>query len=102
MNKIYIPSKTRDLHGGTQEIYRFPNHYGASVVCHEHSYGGKEGFKELAVVEFMTNSEEFSLTYDTPITNAVLGWLGDEEVTTLLAKIEKLPLPEKYLLTQAE
>ena len=71
---------------GSQRIYRFSNGYGASVVRHEHSYGGGQGLFELAVLD--SNDE---LCYDTPITNDVIGWLTHEQVDELLDKISKLP-----------
>ena len=63
----------------------FENGYGASVVRHEYSYGGKDGLYELAVL-----SNEGELTYDTPITNDVLGYLTDKDVTEVLIKIQQL------------
>ena len=76
---------------GTQRIYRFPNGYGASVVRHERSYGGRQGLFELAVLD---SSDE--LCYDTPITtnSSVIGWLKPEQVDTLLDDISKLPPAE--------
>ena len=71
---------------GSQRIYRFANGYGASVVRHEHSYGGRQGLFELDVLD--SNDE---LCYDTPITNDVIGWLTHEQVDELLDKISKLP-----------
>ena len=71
---------------GSQRIYRFPNGYGASVVRHEHSYGGRQGLFELAVLD--SNDE---LCYDTPITSDVIGWLTSKQVDELLDKISKLP-----------
>ena len=42
----------RPMRDGTQVVYKFENGYGASVVCHEFSYGGDQGLKELAVLTF--------------------------------------------------
>ena len=75
--------------GGIQQIYKFPNGYGASVVCHPFSYGGDEGKWELAVVTF--SGDDWRLTYKTPITDDVLGYLSDEEVQQTLDAIEALP-----------
>ena len=61
---------------GKQARIRFDNGYGASVVSHNFSYGGSEGLYELAVL-----GKDGDLTYDTPVTNDVLGWLTDKEVT---------------------
>lgn len=78
--------------GGTQRLYRFANGYGASVVQFLHSYGGIEGLWELAVVEFSGEAiTRFRLTYDTPITDDVLGRLTDDDVDRLLGEIEALP-----------
>ena len=63
----------------------FDNGYGASVVRHEYSYGGKDGLYELAVLD--KNGE---LTYDTPITDDVIGYLTTQEVTDILENIQKL------------
>ena len=37
-------------HNGINTQVFFPNGYGASVVSHQYSYGGKEGLYELAVI----------------------------------------------------
>jgi hypothetical protein len=63
----------------------FENGYGASVVCHTMSYGGKLGLYELAVLDKQGN-----LTYDTPITSDVIGYLTPKEVTNYLIKIQEL------------
>jgi len=83
----YTPAETNympDPWNGTQKIYTFDNGYGASVVCHDGSYGGKSGMWELAVLH------DGDLCYDTPITNDVIGWLDENAVEELLAKIEAL------------
>ena len=80
----------RPMHDGTQVVYKFENGYGASVVCHEFSYGGDQGLKELAVLTFPDDDERYELCYSTEITNDVLGYLSDEDVADLLVKIEAL------------
>ena len=69
---------------GVQQIYKFPNGYGASVVKHQFSYGGKSDLWELAVLK----GED--LCYTTPLTSDVLGWLTDEDVQRGLKEIAKL------------
>ena len=69
---------------GVQQIYKFPNGYGASVVKHKMSYGGKDDLWELAVIK----GED--LCYTTPLTSDVLGWLTDEDVQRALKEIAKL------------
>jgi hypothetical protein len=63
----------------------FENGYGVSVVCHSSSYGGKSGLYELAVLDV-----DGELTYDTPVTGDVIGYLTPEEVTKTMALVQKL------------
>lgn len=74
--------------GGVQKRYRFKNGYGASVVRTPFSYGGAEGLWELAVIQY--NEDKILLTYDTPITDDVIGYLTDDDVDKLLSQIEAL------------
>lgn len=84
MNMLYEKS----MNNGVQKVYKFENGYGASVVRHDYSYGGRVGKWEIAVLEF--EGDDWNLTYDTPITNDVLGHLSDEEVETTLEEIKNL------------
>jgi hypothetical protein len=76
--------KKQYIHGGTQDLYEFPNGYGASVISHNYSYGGKDGLFELAV---LLNDE---IKYDTPITDDVIGYLAEEDLEEILLKIMEL------------
>jgi hypothetical protein len=76
--------KHRELNGVVARI-TFDNGYGASVVKHEYSYGGKDGLYELAVLD-----KDGELTYETPITNDVIGYLREIDVTDVMEKIQKL------------
>lgn len=71
--------------GGVQAIITFDNGYGASVVRSEYTYGGRDGLYELAVF-----GKDGHITYDTPITNDVLGYLKEEEVTKIMQQIQML------------
>lgn len=71
--------------GGTQRIYRFPNGYRASVVRNDMSYGGSSGLYELAVLD------SGGITYSTPITDDVIGYLTPLDVRSILRDIEALP-----------
>ena len=64
---------------------QFDNGFGASVVKTPHTYGGDKGLYELAVLD-----SNGSLTYATPITDDVIGYLRPEDVTDVLAKIQQL------------
>jgi hypothetical protein len=68
------------VYNGYQLIFMFSNGYGASVVEHDYSKG-----LEIAVLD--SNNK---ITYDTPITDDVLGYLTDEEANTILERISKL------------
>jgi hypothetical protein len=71
----------------------FENGYGASVIGSEHSYGGSRGLYELAqdTIVFLTILDnDGKLTYDTPITEDVFGYLSPKEVTNYLIKIQDL------------
>ena len=72
-----------------QSHFFFDNGYGVSVVRGPFSYGGPEGKFELAVLRGDKNNHE--ITYDTPITDDVEGYLSKSQVTALLEEIEKLP-----------
>ena len=78
---LFKPKKEYKMKGGIQKIYQFDNGYGASVIRHEHSYGFEQGLWELGV---LIGSE---LTYDTEITNDVIGHLTEEEVQKYLMEI---------------
>lgn len=78
-------TKTNRIHDGFQKLYFFPNGYGASYVKHSFSYGD-----EIAVIK-KTEKNGFTICYDTPITNDVLGYLTEEEVKETLIAIMNLP-----------
>lgn len=68
--------------------FRFENNYGASVIKHFGSYGYEDDLFELAVL-FFDKDDNWNLTYNTPITSDVLGWLTNEEVLEELEEIKK-------------
>lgn len=76
--------------GNEQRIFRFDNGYGASVVRGPYTYGGDQGLFELAVLEFEA-PEKWHLTYETPITEDVIGRLSEPEVQATLEQIAALP-----------
>ena len=59
--------ETKEYANGVQVVHEFPNGYGASVIRHDFSYGGKDGLWEMAVLK------EGDLCYNTHITNDVIG-----------------------------
>jgi hypothetical protein len=66
----------------------FENGYGASVVRGQYTYGGSQGLYELAVVK--GTAEDSELCYDTPITEDILGYLTEDDVTEALRQIQEL------------
>lgn len=76
---------TNDFRAGIQATINFENGYGASIVRHCFSYGHKDGLYELAVLD-----EEGRLTFNTPVTDDVLGWLTEDDVTAALITIQNL------------
>lgn len=77
--------------GGNQQVaLRFPNQYGVSIVRGPHTYGGREGLFELAVLAF--DGANYELVYDTPITDDVLGWLTPDELAPIARRVAALPV----------
>ena len=63
---------------------KFDNGYEISVVKSPYTYGGDKGLYELAVFK------DGEITYATPITDDVIGYLRPEDVTDVMAKIQQL------------
>ena len=70
---------------GVRSRMMFENGYGVSVVSHTYSYGGKDGLFEVAVL-----GKDGDLTYDTPVTNDVVGYLNPDEVTDIMEQVQNL------------
>lgn len=71
---------------GYKKTYSFGNNYGASVVCNDFSYGGKNGLFEVAVLDLAGE-----IVYDTPVTGDVIGYLDFAGVADVLRQIQNLP-----------
>lgn len=79
------------LYGGIHYIFRFENGYGASVIKHGGSYGRELDLWELAVIKYTGEGDrDWNLTYETEITDDVIGHLTDDEVKDLLKRIKEL------------
>ena len=74
---------------GVHYVFRFANDYGASVIKFTGSYGYRKDQWELGVIIFDEDGH-YGLTYDTPVTDDVLGYLTDEVVRNLLEEIKEL------------
>lgn len=69
---------------GTHAIINFNNGYGVSVVCGEWFYSNGVDTYELAI---LYNGR---ITYDTGITDDVMGYLSSYEVTDIMKKVQEL------------
>ena len=78
---------------GKRARMMFDNRYGVSVIQTIMSYGGKEGLYELAVLDYVKGGP----IYYTSVTDDVLGWLTEDEVTKYMAKVQEL---KKLFLTR--
>ena len=65
--------------------FQFDNGYGASVIKHDYSYGHANDLFELAVLD-----EDGNITYETYITEDVIGWLDNDEVLDYLNQIQNI------------
>ena len=81
-------TNTKEVLDGIQYIFEFENNYGASVVKFAGTYGYANDLWELGVLYF--DDDGYCLTYDTPITNDVIGYLTDEGVCAVLKNIKSL------------
>ena len=75
--------------GGIMSRIYFDNGYGASIIQSQFSYGGKIGLYELAVLD-----EDGDVCYTTPITDNVIGYLREEDVSEVMIRIQNLPTIE--------
>lgn len=97
-NPLFRNSTTiNSAYDGIQRIYHFNNGYGASVICHSGSYGGREGLYELAAINWPEPIVEhdyshFRIAHVPEIikTDTVVGWLTESDVEALLEKIKAL------------
>jgi hypothetical protein len=86
--RTYLIEET-DEHGKIQKVYEFENGFGASVIKGPHTYGGPEGLWEIGVIIFKEGGQ-WNLTYNTSVTDDVLGHLDDDEVNQYLNEIKEL------------
>jgi hypothetical protein len=70
---------------GVRSRMMFENGFGISVISHTGSYGGRDGLFEIAVLD-----EDGDLTYNTSVTNDVIGYLNPDEVTEIMEQVQSL------------
>lgn len=69
---------------GMRATADFDNGYGVSVVCGDLFYSNGMDTYELAV------TKDGYICYDTPITNDVIGYLSEDEVTEVMKRVQEL------------
>ena len=74
------------IFNGIQFKYYFKNGYAASVVCHQHSYGGEYGEFEVALMDHLDN-----LVYNKSFPD-VIGYLSFAQVEEQLNLISELDI----------
>lgn len=74
----------------TQALMFFENGYGISVITGEGAYSDDQCPYEAAVLK--GNQAEWNICYDTPITDAVLGYNTAEDITSIMKRIQELPI----------
>ena len=88
----HVPVTVSQFEGGVGFAFRFLNGYGASVVQHSWSHGGKQGFWELAVIKW-DGTTNWEIDYTSLVTEDVIGWLSWDSVVRKLDEIESLNTP---------
>lgn len=84
-NDLQFETMTSPLMSGKKSRIHFENGFGASIVSHDFSYGGKDGLYELAVLF------EDEIHYDNPVAAGdVRGYLTEDDVSELLIQIQQL------------
>jgi len=78
---------------GFQSVMEFENGYGVSVVCGQFFYcSPRENLYAASMYRTyeVAIMEGGSLTYDTPLTDDVLGYLTTEEVSSVMKQVQNL------------
>lgn len=99
VTQIFGDPITAPIGGGM--TYHFDNGYGVDVAWHPGTYGFNEGLYEIAII---SKDEEgvWSLDYDTPLTDDVLGYLDDKGVIETMKETQGLKLKFSEDLTVDE
>ena len=79
----FVP--TEEFLNGIITTCHFDNGYGVSVVRHRYSYGNGLNLFELAIID-----KSGEITYSTPITDDVLGYLNEDGVSDTMIKVQRL------------
>ena len=94
MDKCYktfqdLRFKPQSFLNGVQAILFFPNGYGISVIRNVLSRTTVNTW-EIAILK--GTESDSNLCYDTPITDDVIGYCSEEDVSNIMKQIQDLPL----------
>jgi len=88
MNFTELNFEPHGIKDGIQAKHFFENGYGVSVVKFPGSYGFEEDLYEVAILQ--GTEDDWSITYETPITDDVLGHRDDEDINIILEEVQAL------------
>jgi hypothetical protein len=88
MNINELNWQDHPVSGSLARIF-YPNGYGASILLGSLFYSNGDDTYEVGIIK--GTPEDWELTYETPITDDVLGYLEETEVFETLKLIEELP-----------
>lgn len=74
----------------SQALMFFDNGYGISVITGEGAYSDEDHPYEAAVLKGI--QDKWLICYDTPITDDVLGYNTEKDITSIMKRIQELPI----------
>ncbi len=98
-NKLFdspVLNRPHPVGDGVQRIYQYENGFGASVIRFRGSYTSNNEEWELAVIKSIDDkdwgkdNDNWELTYETNITEDVIGHLIEDKVEKILKRIKEL------------
>lgn len=88
MNFTELNFQDHKIKDGIQATHFFPNGYGVSVVRFPGSYGFEDDLYEVAILQ--GTEDQWEITYDTPITDDVLGHRDEQDINIILEEVQAL------------
>jgi len=88
MNFTDLNFEKHKIQDGIQAKHFFDNGYGVSVVKFPGSYGFHDDLYEVAILQ--GTEDKWEITYDTPITNDVLGHRDEQDINNILEEVQAL------------
>lgn len=83
-------------HEGVRAGIHFENGYGISVIRTEYAYCDYQTY-EVAILD-----KDGHVCYDTPITNDVLGYQTEEDITRIMEEMQAPDFEKRVLINQLE